>query len=327
MEICTVGTKAHLVLLTFIYSLIFNFASAQYSNSCDSSMHGSTSVYTNMYKRADLGSNLINTISPYEKVGLINGSTRVTGWIEICYLGVSGWIKAADVNVVKNTLTKNSPFEQISKSVANTKIRSDKYLWGKNEEYSTRHNVDRSRYTSSSYQRNSGNIKSSNRNSGTPFLGYSTTTVNMRSGPGKNYRVLRTLPKKSSIYVFSDQSTNGYYKAIDIASNDIGYVYSSYVAFEKYLEGSKEGVFKDAGSSYSYNTEVLVRNKSARDIKLIVGNNVYEIPRSSNKTLNIPPGSKYYIASAPGVIPASGTQIFESYSKLEWDFWIETRYR
>jgi uncharacterized protein YgiM (DUF1202 family) len=318
MEICTVGTKAHLVLLTFIYSFSFNFVFAQNSSNCNNSKHDYTSVYTNMYNRADLGSNLITTISPYEKVGLISGSTKVTGWIEICYLGVSGWIKASDVNGVKNTSTNISPFEQMSRNEYFRKIK---------EGVNSRHNSNSPLYTSSSYQKNSTNLESSNRNSGTPFLAYSTTTVNMRSGPGKNYRVLRTLQKKSSIYVFSDQSTNGYYKVIDIASNDIGYVYSSYVAFEKYLEASKEGVFKNAGSSYSYNTEVLVRNKSARDIKLIVGNNVYEIPRSSNKTLNITPGSRYYIASAPGVIPASGTQIFESYSKLEWGFWIETRYK
>ena len=54
---------------------------------------------------------------------------------------------------------------------------------------------------------------------------------------------------------------------------------------------------------------------------------MYEIPKESYKTLTISPGRKDYLATAPGVIPASDTQSFESYSKLEWDFWIETRRR
>ncbi|WP_161598245.1 SH3 domain-containing protein [Maribacter flavus] len=157
-----------------------------------------------------------------------------------------------------------------------------------------------------------------------PFLGQTSTAVNFRTGPSSSYSKITTLAPGSTLYVYSNETIDGYYKAIDIMSNEIGWVHNKYVIYAEAIEVNETGMFQSTGYSSNYNSEVNVENKSSYTIKLIVDSETFILSPNTTKMLNINPGRKYYIASAPGVIPASGYQTFESNNGYEWSFWVST---
>lgn len=157
-----------------------------------------------------------------------------------------------------------------------------------------------------------------------PFLGQTTSSVNFRSGPSSGSSKIKTLPAGSTIYVYSNKSINSYYKAIDVMTSQIGWVYKKYVKYVQDVEVNEKGAFQSTGYTSSYNSEVSIRNKSSYTIKLVVGSETFTLSPNSTKSVKVKPGRKYYIATAPGVIPASGYQSFQSNNGYEWEFWVQT---
>ena len=157
-----------------------------------------------------------------------------------------------------------------------------------------------------------------------PFIGITTSNVNFRTGPSTSNSRIKTLGQGTQIYVFSNSTKNGYYKAIDIATSQIGWVHKNYVRYIESVDINESNAFQSTGYTSNYNSEISIRNKSSYTIKLIVGDETYTISSYSTKIVNITPGRKYYIASAPGVIPASGYQNFQSNNGYEWEFWVST---
>tara|TARA_R110000744_G_scaffold290016_1_gene400814 strand:- start:4585 stop:5289 length:705 start_codon:yes stop_codon:yes gene_type:complete len=157
-----------------------------------------------------------------------------------------------------------------------------------------------------------------------PFLGQTSTAVNFRTGPSSTNFKISTLPAGSTLYVYSNETIDGYYKAIDVMSNEIGWVHNKYVTYVEAIEVNEKGMFQSTGYSSNYDSEVNVENKSSYIIKLIVDSQTFTLGPNTTKKLDIKPGRKYYIASAPGVIPASGYQSFESNNGYEWSFWVST---
>ena len=158
-----------------------------------------------------------------------------------------------------------------------------------------------------------------------PFIGQVKSNVNFRTGPSQSNSIIKNLSAGTQIYVYSNETINGYYKAIDIMTSDIGWVHMDYVNYIQSAEINESGAFQSTGYISSYDSEVNIRNKSSYKIKLVVENETFSLNPNSTRTVKIKPGNKYYIATAPGVIPASGHQKFESNNGYEWEFWVETR--
>ena len=155
-----------------------------------------------------------------------------------------------------------------------------------------------------------------------PFLGQTTSSVNFRSGPSSGKSKIKALSAGSTVYIYSKKSINNYYKAIDVMTSQIGWVHKNYV---KYVQDVDEkGTFQSTGYTSSYNSEVSIKNKSSYTIKLVVGEETFTLSPNSTKSVKVKPGRKYYIATAPGVIPASGYQSFQSNNGYEWEFWVQT---
>lgn len=155
-----------------------------------------------------------------------------------------------------------------------------------------------------------------------PFLGETTSSVNFRNGPSSNNSVIKTLSSGSTIYVYSNKSVNDYYKVIDVMTSQIGWIHKNYVKYVDDIEVSEKGAFQSTGYTSSYDSEVSVRNKSSYTITLVVGNETFTLNPMSTKSIKVKPGRKYYIATIPGVIPASGYQSFDSNNGYEWEFWV-----
>ncbi|WP_127139397.1 SH3 domain-containing protein [Flagellimonas oceanensis] len=157
-----------------------------------------------------------------------------------------------------------------------------------------------------------------------PFLGQTTNTVNFRKGPSSDHGKISVLSAGANVYVYSKNTINSYYKAIDVGTNQIGWVHKNYVVYVQPIEINENGAFQSTGYISSYDSEITVNNKSSYTIKLVVEEETFELNPHSIKNIKVKPGRKYYIASAPGVIPASGYQSFESNNGYEWEFWVQT---
>jgi hypothetical protein len=158
-----------------------------------------------------------------------------------------------------------------------------------------------------------------------PYLGSTKSKVNLREGASVNYSIIKSLNAESQLYIFSLKTINGFYKVIDIETNNIGYVYKDFVEIIKKAEISESGAFQSTGKTTNYNSEVLIKNISRYNIKLIVNEVVFQLSPKTERNVEIIPGNHYYIASAPGVIPASGNQLFSSNGAYEWTFYVVTR--
>ena len=59
------------------------------------------------------------------------------------------------------------------------------------------------------------------------YLGWISKSVNFRSGPSKEFAIIKRLDQGKQIFIVSDVPQNGYLNIIDIESNTEGYVYKT----------------------------------------------------------------------------------------------------
>ena len=96
-----------------------------------------------------------------------------------------------------------------------------------------------------------------------PFLGQTTSAVNFRANASSKSEKIKTLSAGSTLYIYSKQTINGYYKAIDVMTSDIGWVYNNYVKYIEDININESGAFQSTGYSSTYNSEVNVENRSS----------------------------------------------------------------
>ncbi len=135
------------------------------------------------------------------------------------------------------------------------------------------------------------------------------------------------LPIGSQLYVFSKNDIDGYLKVIDIRTNKLGFVRKSTLKKIKDLPLSQSNSFQENGQSSSTEPEVEITNESSKTITLIVGSKYFSLSPHTASPETIESGNLNYTASAPSVIPLSGTHYFKSGDKYTWTFSIETSYK
>lgn len=160
-----------------------------------------------------------------------------------------------------------------------------------------------------------------------PFLGVTTSNINFRTGPGTSFDIIKKIPANSTVYLFSKNDYNGFYKSIDIESGKVGWLSKDLVKWYKDVDTKSAGGFTSMGETDEYNSELKITNQSAKTITLVIADETYYISPHSTITKFIEPGNKNFTASAPGVIPNSGFKNFASHNGYDWTFWIETSRR
>jgi len=246
-----------------------------------------------IYEDMSLESAISGEIQKGEKVYITNSFFGENGWWEICYDGKKGWVKKA----------------LLSRKTQNQKPDSTKKI----NEFENEQVIDSTGY---------GIEVEFN-----PFLAKTNSSANFRTAPSKKYsHVIRKVLPGTQLYVFSDETKNGFYKVIDIKSAKIGWISKELINKTGNVNINSTGAFQSTGTTSEYESSVSIKNKSSSYITLIVGKESFELNPTTTDIKSISPGKKYYIATAPGVIPVSGYQTFESYHGYLWEFWIETKY-
>jgi uncharacterized protein YgiM (DUF1202 family) len=250
-----------------------------------------------MYESMSMESAVMLDVPKGAAVLVTNSFFGAQGWWEVCYQGKTGWVDKD--HLTRKRVSSKTPVKVESEDNEAEDNEAEELPLASGEE---------------------GNDVGFN-----PFLAQVSKVANFRSAPSTKSIILRQLPVRTQLYIFSDQTANEFYKVIDIATGKVGWVSKSLIRRTGDADVNYSGAFQSTGSTSDYNSEVTIRNKSSRKITLIVGGQTYTLAPHSTETQSLSPGKMYYIASAAGVIPTSGYQTFSSFQGYEWEFWIETR--
>jgi uncharacterized protein YgiM (DUF1202 family) len=159
------------------------------------------------------------------------------------------------------------------------------------------------------------------------YLGWTTTQVNFRSGPGTEYDIISSLKPGSQVFISSTIAENGFYNVIDIATDKEGYLHKSYIKLGDQVVSNDAGIFSMEGKSTSQNPQLEIYNNTTLTMTLKLNNEKYFFSPQEKKTINYTSGNCNYRASAPGVTPNIGYEIFENYGVYSWEFYIVERTR
>jgi len=61
------------------------------------------------------------------------------------------------------------------------------------------------------------------------YLGLTTKNVNFRQGPSEEYSIIKKLKPGSQLFLYSLDTQNEYYFAIEVETNEEGYVHKNFV--------------------------------------------------------------------------------------------------
>jgi hypothetical protein len=161
---------------------------------------------------------------------------------------------------------------------------------------------------------------------GQSYLGWANQAANLRSGPGTNYEILRTLPAGSQLFIYSLIGENNFYRVKDIATDTDGYISSSLIELGQIITGNDpaESPFEAIGRSTTNNPQIQIFNNTNLILTLTLNNERHVFRSQETRTISVAPGRYNYMASAPGVIPYFGNDTLQNYYIYSWTFYIGT---
>ncbi len=157
------------------------------------------------------------------------------------------------------------------------------------------------------------------------YIVSTTTTVNFREGPDIGYEVIRKLPKDTELFIEKGSEVNGFYPAILLATDEFGYVSTSYVKKQMVIKSEHGNLFDEVLYSDNKEPVVRVRNDSPYTISVSIGATRNTISPHSEQSITCSAGTLRTVVSAPGVMPFMATDLLENNYTYTWTFYIKTR--
>ena len=161
------------------------------------------------------------------------------------------------------------------------------------------------------------------------YIAYTTQRVNMRECSSTECDIIKVLKQGSALFVDKNDEEDGFYKVLDINSNEEGYVSKKYITFQKKVEQNNGEMFrptKKVGHTYSPPT-VNIKNNTELTLTLVLNGTKYTFRPYGSQTITLQATTYDFRASAPGVFPLAGKKDFELGYDYDWQFKIVTSYR
>lgn len=161
------------------------------------------------------------------------------------------------------------------------------------------------------------------------YIAYTTQRVNMRECSSTECDVIKVLKQGSTLFVDKNDEDNGFYKVLDIDSNEEGYVSKKFVSFKKKVEQNSGDMFRPTKKNgYSYSPPIVnVKNNTELTLTLMLNGIKYTLKPWGSQSITLQAITYDFRASAPGVIPLAGKKKFEMDYDYDWTFRIITSYR
>lgn len=157
------------------------------------------------------------------------------------------------------------------------------------------------------------------------FIAQVSSQVNLREGPGTNYKIVSKIPKGSYVLLSSSDKGQSFRKILYIDKNTYGYISSKYLTNYQKLEEDASGNLQPVSRNYKHTADIIIKNNSNKNATINVGSNSYKFKPHETRTItNIKPGKYKIMASAPGVIPYVAIDNVEAGYEYSWEFYITT---
>jgi protein-disulfide isomerase len=144
----------------------------------------------------------------------------------------------------------------------------------------------------------------------------------LRESASSSARVLLEARQGTVLALVSREASGGFYRVIEIESAKQGFVRAEDVEVRLTAQPRAASPFQAQRVDDTSPPAVTVTNDSDLTMTLTLDADVHNIAPRSARTLTVRPGRLSYVATAPGVLPAIGTEEFAKGHAYTWRFWV-----
>lgn len=162
---------------------------------------------------------------------------------------------------------------------------------------------------------------------GVDYVVVTSLRVNLREAPDVRSRVLLTVPQGDLLVMLKAVAFTSWYNVIHVKTNQEGWVHASTVTVRRTQNQKPKITIPGTEISGHGNPSLAVTNETELALTLKIGEVRWVFSPKETKTIELVPGQYGFFASAPGVIPDFGDQLFQSGYGYTWRFYIEYKLR
>jgi len=150
------------------------------------------------------------------------------------------------------------------------------------------------------------------------------TRIPLMDAPSATAKPLLIIDATETVALIDREPRNGWFNVIHVRSGKEGWVNVADVQVSYTQHPLPPPKFSEEYVGNDEDPTITVLNKTGLALTLKVGNAEHDVPAGARSPISLPAGAWKFHASAPGVIPLSGTKEWKRGYRYEWTFWIET---
>jgi uncharacterized protein YgiM (DUF1202 family) len=151
-------------------------------------------------------------------------------------------------------------------------------------------------------------------------LGSAKSEINLREGPGLNFKVAYTVSSSSLLVILPRAPKNDFLEVFDIETNSYGFVSEKLIVITDTLNFQKQHFFERSGENETGEVEIDMINQTSETLYVWVNGNTYNLFPFEKKILLMNVEEITFFSSAPGLFPVFGKEILKKGDAYRWNF-------
>lgn len=151
-------------------------------------------------------------------------------------------------------------------------------------------------------------------------LGSAKSEINLREGPGLNYKVAYTISSSNLLVVLPRAPKNSFIEVFDIETNSYGFVSEKLIVITDTLNFQKQYFFERSGENETGEVEIDMINQTSETLYVWINGNTYNLFPFEKKVLVMNVEEITFFSSAPGLFPVFGKEILKKGNAYRWNF-------
>ncbi len=133
-------------------------------------------------------------------------------------------------------------------------------------------------------------------------LGSAKSEINLREGPGLNYKVAYTIDNSNLLVVLPREPKNNFIEVFDIETNSYGFVSEKLIVITDTLNFQKQHFFERSGESETGDVEIDMINQTSETLYVWINSNTYNLFPFEKKVLLMNTGRNYVFFFSSGAV-------------------------
>jgi len=151
-------------------------------------------------------------------------------------------------------------------------------------------------------------------------LGNAKSEINLREGPGLNYKVVYTVSSSNLLVVLPREPKNNFLEVFDIETNSYGYVSEKLISITDTLNFQEQHFFEKSAENATGEVEIDMINQTSETLYVWINGNTYNLFPFEKKVLLMTVEEITFFSSAPGLFPVFGKEILKRGNTYRWNF-------